>query len=175
MERPGRRAATLSLSSDGRFVAISMSDRLEVRDVDRGRIALAQTGRVLHTEFTADSRRIVIGCRDGSIVAFDLATGQERRSPQNRLQTVALRAASRWNADCDRRRSAAMPGSRSGTSSRQERRRAAAGRGWTGVGSHLEPRRVAGLPSAWVTRIGRRSGTLPRSGRWSCSRATRSA
>jgi serine/threonine protein kinase/WD40 repeat protein len=74
---PGGAATRLSISSNGHFVAVATSECLEVRDVDRGSIALALPGRILHMEFSADSRRIVIGGRDGLIEVFDLATGED--------------------------------------------------------------------------------------------------
>jgi eukaryotic-like serine/threonine-protein kinase len=65
------------ISPDGRLLGIALPDSFQMRDIDGGRVAFSRAGKVVHAEFTADSRRAAIGRADGSVVLFDLPTARE--------------------------------------------------------------------------------------------------
>ncbi len=95
MPEPRGRSGDFALSADGAMLAIAHSDKLTIRDETTGKVRVAVQIRGEHEGFgypipmaySPDGRWLAIGVRDGHIILFDAATGEERK----RFVAVSLR------------------------------------------------------------------------------------
>jgi serine/threonine protein kinase/WD40 repeat protein len=106
----GAAPARIWISPDGRSLAIALLDRLELRDIDAGRVVLALAGKALRIDFAANSRRAAIGFADGTIVLADVVAGREVARFNAGLGTtpMALRPDGSRLAIADKRRNSGV-------------------------------------------------------------------